>query len=488
MPQKDIKSMFHDLIDRLFVQPVPPMIRFGEMFALKYLYLILALLILKGEWYVGYGSYGIDFILWKELLSTAVFALVTMLHFRFEPRAYFPKVMIHVLFVLYYIPVNSAFALNNLGFGFFFLSNLYFVLLILCVYFAAEFFAGKLNSLRPRHIPAKRSLITDKALNWFCLILCGLFIFYKLCYNGLSFSVSIDSTSVYENRSEYQSFLDAISGTSLAYVITLMRNLISYAAPFYLLVSLLRKKYIGVGISLLAILSSYSMSSGKSTLFFIVIAAGVYLLRRWNLCKYLNRIFDLGMLALLVLCLCEHFVLQSDRVYTVILRRQMYLPAWLNSMYYAYFMENGPVWWSQNTFLLQNLLPSVYDTSPLTIIGNVYFQGQVPSPNTGLMAEAVMHAGVLGIFLYPVVLAILIAVSGKILKQYGPAVQVLIAAKLALNLTNVPITRTDFVLSYIAFMFLLVFLPHLTPLSRRALELTKQIQTDLEEEEDDSDG
>lgn len=483
MFSKKINPILNDLIDKVIVQPVPSMVRVAEMFAIKYLYVILALLVLKDSWYVGSGSYEIDFVFWKELLASAVFLGITLVHLKFEPKAYFPKSLLHILYVLYYIPVNCSFALNNQSTGFFFLSNLYFLLLILSVYFFSGFFSGKLDKLRPRSTPEKQSLINDKGLNWFCAIICCVFVLYKLCYNGLSFSVSIDSTNVYENRSEYQSFLDAISGTSLAYVISLLKNLIAYVAPFYMLVCLLRRNFIGAGLSLLTILSSYSMSSGKSTLFFIAIVAGVYLLRRWKLCRHFNRIFDLGILLLSVLCLGEHLFLHSDRFYTVILRRLMYLPAWINTMYYDYFMEHGMVWWSQNTFLLQNLIPDVYDVSPLTIISNVYFQGEVPSPNTGLMAEAIMHAGILGVFLYPPILGLMVALSGKVLKQYGPAVQLLIAAKLALNLTNVPITRTDFVLSYFAFIVLLLVIPFLTPLGKWFLSFSKQVRRDLEQEE-----
>lgn len=482
LPDK-ITDTLKRLTDRLFVRPLSLGARIGQMFAIKYLYLILALLVLKNGWYVGYGSYGIDFSLWKELLAAPVFLGMTLLHLRCEAKPFFPKTLVHILFVMYYIPLNCAFSLNNRSFVFFFLSHLYFALVIVCVFFLSRFLEGRLDHLRPGSIPPKRSLLGDPGLNRLFFVLCCLFILYKLCYNGLSFSVSIDSSDVYENRSEYQSFLDAISGTSFAYVISLLSKVISYAAPFYLLSSLMRKKYLGAGVALLTILSSYAISSGKSTLFFIAIALCVYALSKWKLCRHFNRIFDLGILALLGVCLAEHFLLQSDRIFTVILRRQMYLPAWLNTMYYDYFMTNGAVWWSQNTFVLQSLIPDVYDTSPLTIISNVYFQGQVPSPNTGMMAEAVMHAGLLGIFLYPPALALLSVLSGKILKQYGPAAQLLVAAKLALSLINVPITRTDFVLSCVAFLFLLLAMPFFTPGAKAFLAFTRRVRQDLEDEE-----
>lgn len=476
------KKKMLQVADRLFVQPISPMAQMIQWTAIRYLYLLLALLVLKGQWYVGAGSYGIDFVFWKEFPALVGFLAVTLLHAHFEPKQYFVKITVHTLYVLYFIPLNCAFSLNNCSFGFFLLSSLYFALLILAVFFLSRFLEDKLNNLRPSHLSQKKSLSGDKMIALFCLVLCCIFILYKLCYNGLSFSVSMDSEDVYGNRAEYQSFLDSISGTFLSYLITLIRHPINYLAPFYLLVCLLRKRYVGAGISLLTIFASYAISASKSSLLFIPIVLAVWLLYRLKLHRHFNRIFDLGILALLVLCVSEHLLLKSDRFYTLILRRQMYLPAWLNTMYYEYFMENGPVWWSQNTFLLQNLLPDVYDLSPLTIISNEFFQGQVPSPNTGLFAEAVMHAGVLGVLIYPILLSIMLILSGKILKHHSAPVQLFLAAKLAINLSNVPITRTDFVLSYILFMAALLLLPFLSPLWTKALAFTAHIREELEAE------
>ena len=97
---------------------------------IKYLYIILTITLLTHRGYVGEMNYGVNFNIWKELLATAVFIPVTYVQAKLPVPDRFMQLLMRFLFILYYVPLNSAFALNNKSFGFFFFSNLYFFLCV----------------------------------------------------------------------------------------------------------------------------------------------------------------------------------------------------------------------------------------------------------------------------------------------------------------------------------------------------------------------
>lgn len=432
---------------------------------IKYLYIFLVVMILKDQWYVGYGSYGIEFVLWKELLGSIVFLAVCTAYMTINIENTLTDAILYFLLILSYVPVNSAFSINNQSFAFFISSNLYYLLIIIAVSSGIKLIkkvrACSIQKESYKTQKIQTDLYNNRSVVTFCIFICCTFILYKLMYNGLSLNVSMYYEDVYGNRAVFTEYLDRISGTGFSYLFAILRNATSFIVPFYILISLMRKKWGQVVLGLTCTLAQYAVFSGKGTLLFIPIVFGVYLCYRLHLLQYIKRIFTIGMICILTICFLEHFLLKSDRVFTLIIRRMMYAPAWLNTMYYEYFTENSPVMWTQNVFLLQNILQPIYEVGPLQLISDTYFGGQVPSPNTGLFAEAVMHFGMAGILIYPVLIAIVLLISDAIFSKYGMCIQIFVAIKLALQLQNMPMTRTDFVLSYYFCAFMLLVLPHL---------------------------
>lgn len=429
-----------------------------ELFAIKYLYELLCIVILSDAWYTGYGSYGIHFVIWKELLASLAFATVAVLYLRLPPLNGFAGTVVHFLLILHYIPVNSAFAMNDTSFGFFALSNLYFLFLMLLIYDVGYLLRRHRRKI-PRQLFHSKTGLNDPLVGAFCASVCVLFVFHKLGYNGLHFSLNISGDAVYTNRAAYQTYLESTDGTLYAYLLAFVRYAVSYVVPFYIFRSLKRKEPLPLALAILAALSMFAVSSEKGKLFSAMIAVGVYFLYRLKLHTKIKRIFTVGVLFALVFCVLSHFILKNDQVFTLLVRREMYLPGWLNTLYYDFFSHNEKIKWSQSVFLLQKVLPSAYSSTPIELISQAYFNGQVPSPNTGMFAEAYMHFGALGIAVYPVLICALLYFSQLVTAPYGWAVQVLLAAQVAISMVNVPITRTDFVLSYILLILVLWLAP-----------------------------
>ena len=131
----------------------------------------------------------------------------------------------------------------------------------------------------------------------------------------------------------------------------------------------------------------------------------------------------------------------------------MYMPTWLSGMYFDYFTNHGPVLLSDSAIIFQMFMPSVYPESVLNMISDEFFQGQMPSPNAGMFAEAIMQFGPVGVIFFPFLLFLVCSWSNRVYCQYGLGISILIASKFAIQLTNVPLLRTDFVLSFGLFTF-----------------------------------
>lgn len=449
------------LCDKTVRKQLTPRLQLAEMLVIKYFYMFLTVLILGNKWYQGYGSYGVVFALRKEFFSSAAFVAIWLLFHKISFSGSFLKQLTQCLFVLYYVPLNSAFSINDTSWSFFILSNSFFALIMLAVWGLSRYTETKWNWLQPEQRTIEQTYDRNPLVSQFCFIACCVFIIHKLSFNGLKFSLSIFGDFVYSNRATYQEYLDRIAGTPFSYILAIVRYLISYIVPFYLLSSLLRKKPLVTAICILCALSMYAVSSEKSKLLMPVVVVMLYILYRLDLLKNFDRVFSCGIILLMVICLLEHVLLRGDRIFTLIIRREMYLPAWLNTLYYDFFSKNDKVLWTQSVFLLQNIFEPVYDTSPLELISNAYFQGLIPSPNTGMFAEAYMHFGVLGVFIYPILFAAVFVLSDRVLHDYGNAVQILLAVQVSMSLSNVPMTRTDFVLSFGLFMMVLFLLPRL---------------------------
>lgn len=438
--------------------------KFGRLlmlFAVKLLYVILTVNELGDLWYIGYGSYGVDFNAQREALGMVAFIFMSVFFVNMRPKGRFIDALMTMLFVIYYIPLNSAYSLNNTDVTFFIKSNIYFFLVVLCInFFVKPQYKQDINSnLKNKEKDQFCVIFSTPLVNLLCLGICVFCIAYKISYNGLSFFVSLTSDDIYSVRSEFQSSMDAMSGSIFSYVFSVIRNLADYIVPIYLYCSLVQRKYVETLISFACILSLFSISSSKATLVFTVIVFIFAFLRKTVFVKKFCHWFTVGIITLLCICVLELVLFKSNVVYMFLIRRIFYYPAWLNSLYYEFFDQGVKVFWTQDTFLLQMIFPAQYPQGILDSINNHFYQGNVPSPNTGLFAEAYMHFGDLGIVIYPFLLTSLLKFSQKTLSAYGNEFSILVAVKLVLQITNVPMVRTDFVLSFVLFILLLRFLP-----------------------------
>lgn len=427
-------------------------------------YVVTTVVILDGFWYYG-GGYDISFSFMKEILALCVFIFMA---FYFRKNYYsnnFKSLVIKILFTLYYIPLNGSYAIHNQSIIYFMLTNVYFFLLMFFCCKAIRFGGITISTksefgfkkYRKNNQEKLFDLLNKKAVRLTLFAICVLCIFYKIFYNGFSFSLNIFSDSVYTTRESYVDAMNAVDSTVIGYIATLIMNLAGYTVPFYLYLAIKKKNLFAGFVSFTCLLSIFSVNSSKSAMIFVAIVFVVIFLENQGLLEKFSQYFELGIFFLLISSLLVYLVFKRYDFYFLILRREMFLPSWLGTKYYAFFENNPKILWSQGTFLLQKLIPSAYSEGYLQIINNNYFGGYVPSPNTGLFADAYMNFGIFGVWFYPLLISYVLNKSDNIYHEYGSGIMTVMAVKLAIHLTNVPLLRTDFILSYFLFTFVLWF-------------------------------
>lgn len=435
---------------------------------IKLIYDYLTLNSLASLWYPGIGNYQININYSKNLLCfIALFLMSFVAYGRGGIKSDFKRTFITILFVLYYIPINSSYALQDRPISYFVLTNVFFLEIVF--FMKIKISNGKLllyeskknnfteDYLEDVYFDNSISIVTTR-LYYICIIISLIYILFKLSYNGLSVSFSFAIENVYGVRDDYMTYLNGIGGTFIAYPLSIIRYCAPYSAIIVFYYSLRRHRPLGITIGLLTFISIFSVESSKGTLLFIFIVIFVYYCFKKRWLAYFDKVFVVSAVLLLIVSLVEWYVRSSSIIYSLIIRREMFIPSWLNYLYYEYFDTHGPVMLTDNVFLLQKLLPHVYSSSPLQLISNAYFAGQSSSPNTGLFGEAYMQMGFVGAFVFPFIIVIIVNFISKQFGKCDSGIQMLIAVRIAMSITNVPILRTSFVLSIVLISFIIVIL------------------------------
>lgn len=422
------------------------LIGIASLLAVRGCYLYLAIGILENLWYKGTGGYSIAFNFEKEVLAIVTFVMICLVFARVysEEKLNFSQSVAVLLMLIYFIPLNCSFSLNNMSVVYYLVSTLYasLTLYLLC----------KSRSKEKSPSDALGALYSEnaKTVNTICALVCIGLIVYKFSYNGFDFNLSLDSNDVYSNREEYAEYRSAISGSLFAYGLVTLLNLSGYIAPLYCYFSLKQKKYFGVILAIVAILSSFSLSSEKAGLFFLAILFAIVASEKMHFnISNPSLLFTFALMLLLTMAIVDMLFIQSNTLYLTIIRRMMYIPTWMGTMYYDFFTAHTPLFFSDSAFLLQMIVPSMYEEGALGLISQAYFVGSVPSPNAGMLAESIMQLGYVGVIVFPFIVAAILRWGGMLYEALGKGASLVVAAQTTILLTNLPVLRTDFVLSFI---------------------------------------
>lgn len=349
------------------------------------------------------------------------------------------KLCILFLFYMYYIPLNSAFYMNDLTFGFLIITSIYWIIFVSLP--NIQFGGHKIYQINMQEDNFKQGEVFDTAVVYAVLIIINLAcIFYTIKYNG--FRLSLNIWNVYDVRASF-------SGTTSIFESVLFNFGGSLMVGISMIFALDRKRYVLFTTGLLAQLGIFSIAGQKGQLFSVLIVVGAYVLKKWNLLRKIHIIIPFGLLIMHVIALCEKIIFHTTYIFTLFIRRLFYIPAWINGLYYDFFSQHKLLLFSQDVFLINRLGINRYSESVLQIINKNYFGGYVESPNTGLFAEAFMHFGYVGVIAFPFITIYIISKVFKYSSCYSQSVQFLILVEITLSLINLPVTSGIFCVTYL---------------------------------------
>jgi len=164
--------------------------------------------------------------------------------------------------------------------------------------------------------------------------------------------------------------------------------------PTLLTMALWRRAFFFAALVLLVHLFWFGVSAHKIVLFApaLVIFTWFWLQKT----KSLSWI-PLGLALVISSCLCIFFIFDRIRPASLFVRRVFFVPAMLTFKYYDFFSNNELIWWS-NSKLTLGLLKYPYYINSAELIGK--WVGSESHANNGFLASGYMHAGVLGVALY----------------------------------------------------------------------------------------
>ena len=170
------------------------------------------------------------------------------------------------------------------------------------------------------------------------------------------------------------------------YCISLKRNIL----PIILIISLQKKKWIMSFLCIFVIFLNFSIQGSKSTLFKLLFCLFLYyFLRKKDLLKIVQYLFVL----LVVFSLLEWWLIDSNFISSLVIRRVFFVPALLNSLYYDYILESGPIFYGKMASEIN------FD------IGEEYFGNAEMRANNGMFTDAFMNLGYVGCLVYPFIYA-----------------------------------------------------------------------------------
>ena len=215
--------------------------------------------------------------------------------------------------------------------------------------------------------------------------------------NGMFTLDAVNIYDVYSVRTEFH------LNKYIGYMFTWQYIIIT---PFFIIRAYRRRKYLTMlffcGLQFLA----YLYAAQKTILFIIPLVLGICILSKlkfFGLYTYL--ILTLGISFVTVLGRFSDFFY---RMYDLLVRRVLLLPANLKFIYYDFFSHNPKIGLAGTLWGKFLDIVNPYDERIGVIISKVYFDNPVMNSNTGFLAEGYYRFGILGIFLSLILFALVL--------------------------------------------------------------------------------
>lgn len=386
-----------------------------------------------------------------EIIPFIICVIVYIIYFRKNsPLSFF----ITLFFCLYVVPNNSILVLSNYDIEYYFLVNIYSFLCLLLL--------GRLNVKNSAKTEYEEGILyiwdnkkLIKILRITTYIVCIITIIYVYLMGGLNFKLIFSSSSdMYDVRSDFAEFYAANTNSFISYFILIWTAVYTFMLLIGLYVAIKKNYIMDILICIFTYMALYTLSMEKGVLLRPIIVIFVVFLEKKGRIINASHYFWIGVLGVIAVSFLEPKICGTTVLFDTIIKRVTYLPAYLTHAYYEFFHDNHKVWFTVDVWQLDKItrlfLPKHYYTGIVTTISNNCFPG-IPSPNTGLFAEAYAQAGIFGVVIFPPIVTAIISFLNNTVRRYGMGCSMVILASFCLSLTNIQILSASMMVQVIIF-------------------------------------
>lgn len=264
---------------------------------------------------------------------------------------------------------------------------------------------------------------------------------------------NLDLLSVYDFRRAASAEMPQIFG----YIFSGVSKVV---APILLIFALRLRSPLLFVLSCAAVLILFGMTSHKSVLFLPVFTVVCYL--------FLERARAKGLWLILLLFLSIPAISALEVAYAAlidpsypalftsfIVRRALFIPAYLDQAYIDFFSGVEKYYWSQSRISF-GLVDQPYDVGAPRLIGREVFDRPEMSANAGMIGSGFSNAGYMGVAVYAMFVGLLIS----FLQAAGKIVGHALASAVSLSMVLTIVTSTDLVTAILShgLLVLLAFL------------------------------
>jgi len=250
-----------------------------------------------------------------------------------------------------------------------------------------------------------------------------------LNYTYFGFSFNINLGKVYDIRRQYI----AAKAPLVGYLFNWQAYIIN---PTFFAVFIRNKRRLLVGLVVILQLLLFSSTGNKTYLFampFVLIL--MWIIDRENALVYISAVLAGSIL----LGMLSYWLIDDIWISSLLARRTLFVPAHLYFLYYDFFSEHGPLFLS-STRGFRLFMDYAYELNPAHLIGQIYFNRPEMGANTGIVGDAYMNFGLMGLFLWSILLASILKLADACSEEKDLRVGIAVVAMPVLSLTNSALT------------------------------------------------
>lgn len=303
------------------------------------------------------------------------------------------KFIINILFAFSGISNITLYGLKNINDSDFFIVIIYWTLICLIAWF---FSRVKLNNRNKGKVTFNFDIKTELLI--VLSIMITVYLLLKFGSNGL-----LSLNDAYEARAEFrQQSLNTIDSYLMSWNAVVI-------LPWCCLSALNKRKYFMLAIVLFLAMMMFSINGMKTWIILYVIIFCIYFL-----CKYINtnNLLSYILAGMSMMMWIALFIFYRYENYTLLglVNRSIILPGEINYYYLDFFKNNDLLYLRESIF---KVFDSPYNTLSSILISKKYMTAAFyHNATNGLLGDAFANFGIIGIFIYPV----MINVVAKILK------------------------------------------------------------------------